>query len=146
MSRSAEEISESRFNYDGCADTYGVKQLSDVFILQSHTAPGPIAPGAVTVNVDVAAQTRVLRRSSYCFQGFHDRFVLRSIDQAIAQTALSVRSVGIAETERKIESALVILREDVKVALRRAAVAGSHLVAHRAETQTDVIGADQLVI
>ena len=50
---------ESRFDYDGRGDTNGIEQLADVFILQRHTAPCPIALRAVAVNVDVAAQVRV---------------------------------------------------------------------------------------
>src|SRR5260221_9133584 len=55
-----------------------------------------------------------------------------------------MRGVRITQAERKIESAFVILSEDVELAFRRAPIAGAHLVTRRAETQSDPVSAHQL--
>src|SRR5258707_14998948 len=98
-----------RFYYHRRSDAHCVEQLANVFILQRHTAPCPIALCAVAVNVDVAAQVCVLQRRLSCPQGAGDRIVLRTRDQAVAQTSLGMRGVRITQAERKIESAFVIL-------------------------------------
>jgi len=55
---------------------HSLEQFPDFLIFQRHAAPGPIAARAVTVNVDVAAEPRVLRRRRLSFDGPHDRIVL----------------------------------------------------------------------
>ena len=82
------------------------EQLADVFVLQRDTTPRPIAPRAIAVNVDIAAQRRVLKRPPLCLERAEDIVVLRFGDQALAQPAFGVRRIGIAQTERQIESAL----------------------------------------
>src|SRR6266849_2489833 len=127
------------------SDAHRVEQLADVFILQRHTAPCPIALRAVAVNVNVAAQMCVLRRSLFCPQRARDRVVLRARDQAIAQTSFSMRGVRIAQPERKIKRTLRILSEDVELAFRRAPIACAHFVPQWAQSQSDAISAHQPV-
>src|SRR5439155_5462115 len=109
---------------------------------QSYASPCPIALRAVAMDVNVAAQTRILRRRSLCFQGPGDGLVLRFGNQAVPQTSLGMGGVRVAQTKRKIECALVVPGEDVEVAFRRAAIAGFDFVAHGTQAQADAIGAD----
>src|SRR5713226_5673127 len=97
------------------------------------------------MDVDVASQTSILRRAFLCPQRAHDRFVLCFGYQSISQTALGVRSVWITEAKRKIEGALVILREDVEVTFRSPSISLPHFVADRTQTQADAISPHQFV-
>src|SRR5882672_2994435 len=127
------------------ADAHSTEQLPNVFILQSRTTPGPITPGAVAVDVDVATQASVLRRASLCLQRAQDRVILCFRDQSITQTALGMCRIWVTNTKRKIKRALVIFSEDIEVAFRCAPIALPHLVAHRARAQTDAIRSHQLI-
>src|SRR5207302_5311533 len=114
-------------------------------VLQSDASPGPIALRAVAVNVDVTAQVRILRRRFLCPQRSRDGLVLGFRNQAVAQTSLGVRGVRIAQSKRKIECALFILREDVEVAFRSASIAGFDFVADGTEAQSDAISTNKFV-
>src|SRR5438876_1578974 len=97
------------------------------------------------MDVDVAAQTSILRRALLCPQRPHDRFVLRFGYQAISQTAFGVRGIRVTDTERKIEGTLVILSEDVEVTFRSAPISLPHFVADGVQAEADLICAYQLV-
>src|SRR4029079_17476251 len=68
---------------DRRAHRNSLKQFAHVAILQRDTTPGPVAPGAVTMNVNIAAEARVLRRSLLSFQRVLDFVVLRFRDQTL---------------------------------------------------------------
>ena len=78
--------------------------------------------------------------------GPHDCVVLRARDEFIAQAAFRVLNVGITNSEREIESALVVLGEHVKLPFGRGAVALAHFVRNRIESESDFVGANQFVV
>ena len=90
-------------------------------------------------------KARVLWRRLFQFQRAHDRVVLRLCDQAIAQAAVGVRRIRIADAEREIKCALVIPGEDVEVAFRSPAIALPHFVALWTQAESDAIRFHQLV-
>ena len=65
--------------------------------------------------------------------------------QSVAQAAVGVRRIRIADAEREIECALVIPGEDVEVAFRSPAIALPHFVALWTEAESDPIRPHQLV-
>src|SRR5438132_12942595 len=97
------------------------------------------------MNVNVAAQVGVLRRRFFRSQRARDRVILSVRDQAITQTTLGMRGVRIAQAERKIKCALVILCEDVELAFRRAPITSADFVADGTQAKTNAISAHQLV-
>lgn len=89
--------------------------------------------------VDVASESRVLRRRSLSFDGPHDCIVLRTCNNFLAQTAFCVFNIWIANPERQVESALVVFCEDVEVALGSGVVALPNLVRNGIEAQTNLV-------
>ena len=120
---------ESRPNRYRRAHRNCIEKFANVAILQRHAAPRPITACAVAVNVDVAAELRVLWRSFMGIQSLDDRVVLRPGDQTVSQSSPGMGGVGITDTQGKIEGAPVVPGEDIEVALRRAPVALPNLVA-----------------
>src|ERR1044072_2471010 len=100
-----------------------VEEFLHLDILQRDAAPCPITAGAVSVYVDVAAEPGVLRRCGSALDCPNDCVMLRLANQVIAQAPLGVLHVWITHTQRQVERALVVFREDVKLAFGRGAIA-----------------------
>src|SRR6185503_6274670 len=90
---------ESRLDRDWRPDGHHLEQLPNVTILQGDAAPGPVAAGAIAVNVDIAAEFSVLRWRFICLQRLHDRVVLRPGDQAVSQSSLGMYCIRITDAE-----------------------------------------------
>ena|SRR2546422_5237502 len=96
----------SRLDSNRHANLDDSEQIADVFVLERYTTPCPIGLRAIAVDVDIAAQRRLLRRPPLCPERAHNLVILRFCDQAIAQPAFGVRRIWITQTERQIKSAL----------------------------------------
>src|SRR6266478_4823138 len=70
-----------RLNRDRRSHRYRVEQFLYISIFQRHAAPCPIAACAVSVNVNISAEFRVLRWLSLSLYGVHDCVMLRTGNQ-----------------------------------------------------------------
>src|SRR5689334_4320896 len=98
------------------------------------------------MNVDQTAQRSVLRWGGLAANGLNYLVVLRSIYQTVAQTSLRVFDVGIAQAERKIEGAFLILDEYIKVTFRRPAVAFFNFIFDRTQPKSHAIPPHQRTV
>src|SRR5437667_7156402 len=78
------------FNDNFRSQRHSIKHLSNIFIVQSHTASSPITLRAVSVNVYLTAQGGILRRSGLLANGLQYLTVLSSIDNPVAKTTFRI--------------------------------------------------------
>lgn len=134
-----------RLNCDGSADHHGIEEFTHIAVLERDATPCPIAAGAAPMDVDVATQASVLGRRLFGLQSAHDRIVLRSVNQSVAQAAFSVRSIWIRYAEGKIKRTLVVFGKEVEIAFRRPPISLPDFVADRTQAEANAIDPDQFV-
>src|SRR5207247_6320087 len=121
---------------------HDIEQLSNVLVVQRDTAPGPITLRAVSVDVDLTAQPRVLQRCAFFLERAGYLLVLAARYQPIPKTTLGVLLVWIADSKRKIELTVGILDVDVEISFGRSSIASLNLVFYRTEPERDAISSD----
>ncbi len=70
------------------------------------------------MNVNVATQGSILRRSRFVSDRSNNPVTLRASDQTIAQAALGVLYIWITYAQRQVKSTSWVLGEDVELAFR----------------------------
>ncbi len=113
---------------DPHSDPGCVEQLFDVRILQGNASPRPISSDTAPVDIYLAAEFGILRRHLLFGYGVEDTVVFGPGDEFICESPASVLGVWIAEAEREVKLALVILYKHIKLALGRFTVPGTFFI------------------
>jgi hypothetical protein len=98
------------------------------------------------VNINKTTKLSVLRRSGSLLDRFKDAISLLPAYETIAKPALRVFGVWIADTKRKVVSALAVFDEYIEVPLWSRSVALMLLVRDGIETQPNSISPEQFLI